>query len=139
MCAKKATISLRDAAEAACVPYPTCSEWIRKGLIRPRGYVGRQAVKIRLSSKDVRELKILANLRGVLPMQQLRKALRYLREDLKHNPLSSGRFFVIGGPPSRRHLIKICSTGEAIELLGKNRGQLMVPLLFDETENCKET
>ncbi len=126
-------ISLREAARMVCVPYPTVARWIQQGLIRPRGYSHRQAIKVRLGSKEMQELWTLARLRGLLSLQQLRKAMKYLREELKHNPLSTGRFFVVGGPPLRRRLIKICDTGEAIELIGKNKGQLMIPLFFKES------
>jgi len=134
-----AAIKMRQAAAEVGFPYTTVARWVQEGVIRAQGYIGIQGKPVRLSEKQMRELRILAQLRGVLPMQQLKKTLRYLREDLKHNPLSTGRFFVVGGPPSSRHLIKICNTGEAIELIGKDRGQLMVPLLFNETENAKET
>lgn len=139
---KKATgvITMQIAAKRIGLPYRTLARWIESGLVRPKSYKGQRGVLVSLLDKELRELRQLAQLRGILSMQELRRAIRFLREDLKHNPLSSGRFFVIGGPPARRRLFKICDSGEAIELIGKNQGQLlMIPLVFDEVESSKAT
>ncbi len=126
-------ISMRSAAKIAGVPYPTVATWIEQGLIRPQEYIGIQGNRVKLTAKDVNELCYLAKLRGLLSMQALKKALNYLRK-LGYNPLSTGYFAVLGGPPSRRRLIKI-DNGEAVELIGKHKGQLLlIPLWNGEAE-----
>jgi len=129
------TFSLRDAAKMVGVPYPTVARWVQHRLIRPHDYANRQAVKVRLSDKDMRELRVLALLRGLLSLQELKKAMRYLREKLRQNPLSSGHFIVVSGPPAKRQLVKICESGKAIEVIqGKKLpGQLLIPLCFSES------
>jgi len=139
---KKATgvITMQIAAKRIGLSYRTLARWIENGFVRPKSHKGQRGLLVTLGNKELRELRQLAQLRGILSMQQLRRAIRFLREDLKHNPLSTGRFFVIAGAPGRRRLIKICDTGAAIELVGESRGQLvMVPLLFDEIESAKES
>jgi len=123
---------LNDVAVQIGVPYQTAARWIQQGLIKPPRYRKQQGAPVRLTAKDVRELHILARLRGLLSLQELRKAMRYLRNELKEKPLSKDRFFVLGGPPKGRQVIKICDTSEAIGIIGKNQGQLMIPLCFKE-------
>jgi len=132
-------IALGRAAELTGVSYPTAARWIEQGLIQPKNYVGKQHAPVWLGRKELRELCILAQLRKVLSMQQLRKAMDYLRR-LGHNPLSRGQFYaVVAGPDKKHELIKICDNKTAIQLIGKGKGQLMIPLLFDDIESCKET
>ncbi len=126
-------ILLKDAAAVIGIPYRTAAYWVETGVIRPKGYVGKSGAEIPFTVKDVRELAILAQLREVLPLQALRKALKYLR-GLGHNPLSTGRFAVLSGPRGKRRLVKICDDGTALELLTRP-GQLILPLEdIDETK-----
>lgn len=127
------TIGLSEAAEQVGVPYPTVARWIQQKLIRPRGYKSIQAKKVKLGPKEMRELRVLAHLRGLLSLQELRKAMRYLRNELKQNPLSTGDFLVLGGSHENRRLVKLCESGQTIELLSKkDKGQLWIPLVFGE-------
>ena len=129
---------LKQAAATAGIPYPTAAGWVAQGLLQPEGYKGLQGAVIPWNAKLTRELCILTRLREVLSMQALRDALAYLRK-LGHNPLSSGRFAVVGGPPSKRRLIKLCDETRAIELLGKSRGQLLlIPLVVEGGEPRKK-
>lgn len=137
--ARKQSISLQEAAAMVGVPYPTICNWIQWGLVSPKSYGGQQGVPIKISLKELKELSILAQLRKVLSMQQLKKAIHYLK-GLGHNPLSNGRFYaVVGGPAKKHELIKICNERTAIQLIGAGKGQLMLPLRFDETDSFKET
>ena len=131
-------MTLRQAAEAAGTPYPTAARYIQQGLIRPDSYVGRQGAPVVVSDKDFRELSVLAKLRNTLSLQELREALDFLRS-LGHNPLSEGRFLVIGGEPGSRRLIKVCADKhEAVEVIGKQAGQLTLIPLDNDVKGSKQ-
>ena len=131
-------ITMRQVAQEVGLPYSTFKLWCKEGFIQKQEHTGIKGKPVRLIEKQMRELRILVQLRGVLDNHQMKIALRYLREDLTQNPLSVGRFFVVGGLPQSRRLLKICDTQEAIEFICENRGLTVVPLLFNETENVKE-
>ena len=118
-------MNLSQACEIAGVPQPTATGWIKADLIRVKDYVGRRGVPLKLGPKHVRELVILNKLRDVLPFGALRDAARYLRS-LGANPYSTGTFAAVSGPPGKRRLVKLCDTGEIVELLGKRRGQQLL-------------
>ncbi len=121
-------MSLGEAAKVAGCPYRTAAWWIEQGLITPPGYDHRRGVVIKINGKVLREICLLTRLRKLVSLQELRKALKYLR-GLGHNPLSTGDFVVVGGKPGDLEVIKICSRKEAISLIGKHTGQLVfVPL-----------
>lgn len=125
--------ALRKAASIAGIPYPTAARWIQQGLIHPPGYVGKQWATVPLGVKELRELCNIAQLRQVLSMQALRRAAAFLRQH-GHNPYSSGRFMLLDGPRGQKELVKICDSGEAMELL-KHPGQtVLLPIVDPETE-----
>lgn len=123
-------MTLNEAAKIASVSQSTATRWIQAGIIRPRGHVGKQGHAVPIGRKELRELCVLAQLRDSLSFQQLRKAAEFLR-GLGHNPFSTGTFAVLQGRPGRRRLVKITDQGEAIELLGKQRGQLLLVSLVE--------
>lgn len=131
-------MNLKEAARIAGVPQPTASRWIRAGLIRPEGYVCRQRVPVQMGQKELAELCNLARIRNLLSLQEMKKAARFLREELGHNPFSTGRFMVLDGPPGKRELVKVCSTGEAIALM-KDRGQMLLFPVIEPEEGDKLT
>jgi DNA-binding transcriptional MerR regulator len=126
---REATYSSRDVAQTAGVPYRTLMRWVEAGLLRPKGYTGRQRVAVSWTAKDVREAVILAGLRACqLSLQQVRQVLRYLRK-IGQNPLSSGTFLVLVNRRGKPHeLVKLCDGGQALNLMKNGRGQLMLPL-----------
>lgn len=124
-------MDMQTAARRAGVPYPTVARWVQQGLITPPDYEGRPGGRVFFGEKELRELTLLVKLRGLLSLQALRKATAYLRK-LGYNPLSTGYFAVLAGPPNKRRLIKIDDHGGAIELLGKHRGQMLLIPLWDE-------
>lgn len=130
-----------DAAQAAQetgIPYTTLCRWIRQGMVQPEGYVGRQGRQIPLGPKELRELRILARLRETFSFQELRAAADFLRRR-GDNPYSSGSFAIVRGAPGRRRLLKVCSGGEVLEIIGRERGQLqLIPLGEDVTEDLRE-
>ena len=119
---------------AACkllgMPQPTGTRWIQSGIIRVKGHEGRQGEKFDLSPKQVRELAVLAQLRSLLSLQALREAGAFLRR-LGHNPFSDGQFAVLEGHRNHCRLVKLTDKGEAIELLGKGQGQLLLMSLVE--------
>ena len=127
------TYTMAEAAEMAGVKYRTLARWFESGLIRPKGYKGRQRCPVPIGQKELREILIVAQLRDILPMKAVREAAEYLRK-LGHNPYSQGRFAVVGGPPGARQLVKICPEGEAVQCLGRDQGQLMLKLWDEPTE-----
>lgn len=124
------TVTMKELAQRAGLSYRTLAHWIEKGLIRPKGYVGRQRCTVPLTEKEAREVWMLAQLRKVLSMQALRKALKFLRS-IGHNPMSTGSFAVVSGNPPT--LVKICAGGEALEVTGRRPGQTMLIPLWSET------
>lgn len=124
------TYTPEQAAQLTGVPYRTLHRWITDGLIRPkyrRANIRKRDIE--LTTKDVREISILCALRrGGLSMQTLRDVLDYLRS-IGHNPMSTGQFIAIMGKSGKpADLVKICTTGEALELIGQCRGQLVLPI-----------
>ena len=127
-------IDTYEAARIVGLPYGTVTRWVREGLIAPEGYKNRQRSPILWGPKDLRELQVLSQLRKTLSLQSLREAVKFLREDLGHNPLSTGSFAVIEGTARKRRLVKICEEGEIVELLGKHKGQLLLlPIHLDSS------
>ena len=124
----------KKVSELTGVPVRTLQFWAKEGIVAPAVYSGSRGQPMKWAKKEVRELIILAELRKVLSMQKLREAMIHLRA-LGHNPLSSGRFAIITTKNQNlKNLVKICDHGEAIEIMDKNQGQLLLPLLSEEHE-----
>jgi DNA-binding transcriptional MerR regulator len=124
-----ATYTSDVVAEAVGVPYRTLMRWVEEGLIIPAVHPKKHRVPVQWSEKNLREVDILAQLRKCnLSLQQIRGIMTYLRK-LGDNPFSSGEFIVLLGPDgSPQELVKIRNGGEALALMKKHRGQLMLPL-----------
>jgi hypothetical protein len=122
-------------AQVAGVPYRTLMRWVQQDLIRPQYYARKNRVPVEWSAKNVREAVILARMRTCrLSMQKIREVLKYLR-GIGHNPLSTGDFLVLMDRDGRpEEVIKVCTTGEALKLMGKGRGQLVLPLWNPEMD-----
>ena len=129
--------STQQVAEQTGVHYRTLMRWIEQGLVEPavRGRRGRQTL---LSKKAFREVAVLAKLRELLSLQQLRQALDALRAQ-GHNPLSTGDFAVVRDLRGERSLLKVCERGEVIELLAKHPGQLRLFPVFDIEAQITDT
>ena len=119
-------------AKIAGVAYSTLADWARTGLVdvkRPKcrreGYAW--------SAKHVHEIRVVADLRRLdVPMQKIRDSMRLLRS-MGHNPYSTGKFLVISKGHGRGRkrvpsLVKVCDSGEVIEIIGRHRGQYVLPL-----------
>ena len=120
-----------EVASMAGLPYSTLARWAQDNIIRPKNYSGKRLVAMEWSGKNAYEVCILARLRGFFSLQELRKAMEWLRQR-GHNPLSKGRFLVVGGDAGKQRLIKLClDRAEAIEVIGQNRGQLLLLPLVD--------
>ena len=128
------TYTAAQAAEVVACPYRTLMYWVEEGLLNPEGACRGRRYPTTWHPKDMREASMLAALRRAgFSLQKLKEAVAYLRS-LGQNPMSTGKFIVIrleGGPPSE--LIKLCETGEAIELL-QRPGQLVMPLWTPDPE-----
>lgn len=127
-----ATYTTEHVAELVGVPYSTLAQWAAEGLIDvKRGRSKRDGYS--WTAKHVYEAKVMADMRGLeVPLQLMRKAMKFLRTR-GHNPFSTGTYLVIrrgSGKGSRRieALIKVCDSGELIEIVGKGRGQYVLPL-----------
>ena len=128
-------LSLTGAAKALDIPAMTVSTWVKAGLVKPVGeYRGRRGARVNLGPKQLRELENIRRLRTTgLTMKDLRLAMKYLR-GIGHNPFSSGQFFVLTEGTARRRLVKLCDGDTAIELIGKRKGQMMIPAFLGEFE-----
>jgi DNA-binding transcriptional MerR regulator len=124
------THTLSGAAELVGVPQPTATRWVKAGLIRPEGYVGRQGVPVRFDEKELRELQMLSSLRGAgMSFQALRRAAERLRV-WGDNPLNThlAAFAVIVGPSRCRELTQIVTPTEATLVTGKPGQLVFIPL-----------
>ena len=125
-----ATYTLSRAAELAGVPQPTASRWVKAGIIRPEGYVGRRGVPVLFGEKELLELRTISALRGAgLSFQALRRAADQLRK-WGRNPFSVGPsgFAVISGPRGRKELVEILDPDNVTQVTGEPGQLLLVPL-----------
>ncbi len=123
-----AYFTAQEVAELTGTPYGSLMYWVKEHLLNPEGArAGRRRATI-WHDKDLREAAILNGLRRAgLSLQQLRRAIEYLRS-VGHNPLSTGQFLVVSNQDGEpQDVIKLCDEGEAIDLL-KQPGQLVLRL-----------
>ena len=107
--------------------YRTVVRWAADGMIEVEG--GGHGESWRWSEKNYREAFVLARLRREgFSRQEIRKQMKTLAA-IGHNPFSRGRFLVLERPRGRKRgtIVKIMETGEAMELCGKGRVQLLLP------------
>jgi excisionase family DNA binding protein len=107
--------------------YRTVVRWAADGMIEVEG--GGHGESWRWSEKNYREAFVLARLRREgFSRQEIRKQMKTLA-GIGHNPFSRGRFLVLERPRGRKRgtIVKIMETGEAMELCGKGRVQLLLP------------
>lgn len=116
-------------ADAVGIPYRTLMRWVEEGLVVPAIHPKKHRIPVQWSEKNLREVGILGQLRKCkLSLQQIRGIMDYLRE-LGDNPFSSGEFILLlGADGLPEELVKIRNGVEAIALMKKHRGQLMLPL-----------
>jgi len=110
------------------VPYRTLMRWAEEGIVEIEKPPAGRGKQVLFNEKDVREIRILGNLRGRVSFQKLRRIRDYLRH-LGFNPFSKGKFLVVGEGEEVEDLVMICDREEAFSLL-KVPGQLylIVPL-----------
>lgn len=122
-------------AETLGVPRRTLLHWASEGLLAPAQYERIRRVPVLWSEKNIREASVLVHLRkSRLSLQRIRSIMAYLR-GLGHNPMSTGEFVVLMGSRGKpSEIVKICTSGEAIALMTKHRGQYMLPLWSPEEE-----
>jgi len=111
------------------VPYATLNKWIRKDVIRPEGYRewAFDGYAMWFTEKTVREVLLLRKLRKIgFSFQKIREAAKILRR-YGHNPFSSGTFIAVTKKGRPVSLVKI-KDGKVIELIGKYKGELLLPL-----------
>jgi DNA-binding transcriptional MerR regulator len=120
-------------ADALGVPQRTLLHWVSEGLIEPAQWERTRRVPVLWSEKNVREASVLVHLRtSRLSLQKIRGIMGYLRR-LGHNPLSTGQFLVLTGSTGKpSQLVKVCASGEALQLMTRGQGQLMLPLWSPE-------
>ena len=107
--------------------YRTVVRWASDGLIEVEG--GGHGESWRWSEKNYREAFVLARLRREgFSRQEIRKNMKALA-GIGHNPFSRGRFLVLERPRGRKRgtIVKIMETGDAMELCGTGRVQLLLP------------
>ena len=102
----------------------TLQYWARTGLIDPAVYKYGRGTTTMGDKKNLHELQVLAQLRHVMSLQALRKAVKYLRS-IGHNPMSRGQFAVIDA--KKRILIKIIDQ-QVLQTVGIEQGQLLLPM-----------
>lgn len=122
----KTFLTSAQVAEKVAVPYRKLMRWVEEGLLHPDRVPEHRRPAAKWTAKDVREANVIVQLRqrGV-PLQRIHQAMDYLRS-LGHNPFSSGQFLVLGDPTRDSGFVKVCETGEVIDLV--SHGQLVLPL-----------
>ena len=122
------------------VPYATLNKWVRKDVIRPEGYRewAFDGYAMWFTEKTVREVLLLRKLRKIgFSFQKIREAAKILRR-YGHNPFSSGTFIAFTQKGRPVSLVKI-KDGQVIELVGKYKGELLLPLWDVNLKNGKGT
>ncbi len=107
--------------------YRTVARWASDGIIEVEG--GGHGENWRWSEKNYREAFVLARLRREgFSRQEIRKNMKALA-GIGHNPFSRGQFLVLERPKGRKRgtIVKIMESGEAMELCGTGRVQLLLP------------
>ena len=120
------------------VPYATLNKWVRKDVIRPEGYRewAFDGYAMWFTEKTVREVLLLRKLRKIgFSFQKIREAAKILRR-YGHNPFSSGTFIAFTQKGRPVSLVKI-KDGQVIELVGKYKGELLLPLWDVNLKNGK--
>lgn len=116
-----------EVADLTGTHYRTVARWASDGLIHVSG--GGHGDPWRWSEKNYREAFVLSRLRREgFSRQEIRKNMKTLAE-IGHNPFSRGRFLVLERPKGRKRgtIVKIMEDGEAMELCGTGRVQLLLP------------
>ena len=127
-----ATFTTAQVAHRAGIPYSTLAQWAAEGLVDVKPPKSKRD-GYKWTAKHLREILVMARMREIgVPMQLMRESMGYLRT-LGHNPYSTGRFLVLrkGSGRGRNRidrLVKVCDGGEAIEIIGRHRGQYVLPL-----------
>lgn len=127
-------LGAHEVARLIDIPYRTLMHWVATGLVTPEALVqssGRRRVRFR--PEDIREIRLIAELRRHLSGPQLRKALNYLRR-LGHNPLSTGRFMVVELYSGRKEFIKVVGSREAIRLIQQEPAGQRALIPYTEVE-----
>ena len=103
-------------------------KWTKDGVISPEDYKPYGLTRAMLfTEKTVREVKFLRALRKMgFSYQKIREAAKILRS-YGHNPFSSGTFIAFTRKRRPVSLVKI-KDGKVIELVGKYKGELLLPL-----------
>jgi len=133
-------ISSQEAAAALGINYRTLMRWVETGLLEPDCENGPARAKParRWTQKHLREAGVLIRLHAAnVPFPTIRAAMDYLR-GLGQNPFSTGQFLVLGNPKKPGSVIKICDSGEVLDLVA--RGQLVLPLVpaMEEKKDVNE-
>jgi len=127
---------LRELARRTGMHREVLWKWTKDGVINPEGYrdYGLTQKAMWFTEKTVREVKFLKSLRKMgFSYQKIREAAKILRS-YGHNPFSSGTFIAVTRKGKPISLIKI-KDGKVIELVGKYKGELLLPLWEIEGEN----
>jgi len=114
-------------SEIVGIPYRTLMNWVEWGVVEIHKYPGRRRAQAKFSERDLREIEILAKLRGKVSLQRIRKIRDYLKR-LGCNPFSKGHFLVVGDGDD---VIRVCGEKEAISLL-RQPGQLYLVIPLDK-------
>lgn len=117
-----------EAEKLTGVPYDRLDYWVRSGFIKPSiaGAKGKGSKRL-YSFRDLVALKTAKELRNLgVPLQTLRKVVRYLRQFKGlENPLAEARLVVAGND-----VLLVQSQEELISVL-KNPGQGVLHLVLD--------
>jgi len=120
---------LRELARRTGMHREVLWKWINDGVISPEGYRdwGLTKKAMLFTEKTAREVRFLRTLRKMgFSYQKIREAAKILRS-YGHNPFSSGTFIAFTKKGRPVSLVKI-KDGQVIELVGKYKGELLLPL-----------
>ena len=119
--------------------YRTIVRWASGRIIEVEG--GGYGNAWKWSEKNLREAEVLASLRREgFSLQELAHTMTRLHNELGHNPFSTGDFIVLKKPSrqgQRRtdpQLVKVCSTGEALDISKQGFAQLLLPFMFNNSK-----
>jgi len=120
---------LRELARRTGMHREVLWKWINDGVISPEGYRdwGLTKKAMLFTEKTAREVRFLRTLRKMgFSYQKIREAAKILRS-YGHNPFSSGTIIAFTKKGRPVSLVKI-KDGQVIELVGKYKGELLLPL-----------
>ena len=125
-------------AEFTDTHYRTIVQWASRRLIEVEG--GGYGNSWKWSEKNLVEAEVLASLRREgFSLQELGSTMTRLHNELGNDPFGSGEFVVLKRPDRQGQkrndpqLVKVCSSGEALNISKQGFARLLLPFFFNHS------